>query len=529
MDGTDGDTRARLTRIEALYWADRDLAVDEANEWLRQLGPGDHGATSRRLDLVIASVEALRGEASPSVATARHLLGWAVEHGDLAVQARCHRLLSSAFETIGDFGIALEHAVAANDLLDESEEPLMRAAARLCLADALSSAESYAESQRRYAEALQLVSDDDATDLHYAILNNSAFSYFLARDQAAALAAVDRLLRVSAASGLPIEMHARDTVARVYLAAGRVAEAEQVLAPAMDPLATDSVPESIAMCLIALAEVYRTQSEFGRAQEAIDHCQELIRNHELTRWATEAAREQAEIFAATGNFRDAFEAYQDFHHRFEAQSASAREARGRVLAAAFDTTEARRESARYRDLAERDPLTGLYNRRYVDEQLSLSLMAVRDGGPSLAIAMIDLDLFKRVNDLRSHEVGDDALRAVGHILSRLVATVPGGVAARMGGEEFLLILPGTDEEAADALAEAVRLSIAEHDWQPITAGLSVTVSIGVAVAPTDGHRRSKLLGTADARLYSAKRSGRNRVVRSEATHTPRQGRVNRGG
>lgn len=239
-----------------------------------------------------------------------------------------------------------------------------------------------------------------------------------------------------------------------------------------------------------------------------------------SRWPRSTAREQAEIFGATGNFHGAFDAYQDFHSRFEALGASKREARGRVLEAAFQTTEARRESARYRELAERDSLTGLYNRRYIDEQLSLFLVAVRDGGPALTIAMIDLDLFKRVNDMRSHEVGDDVQRAVGEILSRLAATVPGGVAARLGGEEFLLILPGTDEEVADGCAEAVRRSIEEHDWWPITAGIPVTVSIGVAISPADGQRSSKLLGVADARLYSAKRSGRNRVVRSDSMDAP---------
>src|ERR1035437_1717527 len=145
-------------------------------------------------------------------------------------------------------------------------------------------------------------------------------------------------------------MYDRDAVARVYLTAGRVGEAEQMLAPAVDPNAAEGTPDSVAMCLVTLAEVYRTQGEFGRAQEVIDRCQQLCRTHELPRWAAQSAREQAEIFAATENFRGAFEAHRDFHSRFEALGANKREARGRVLEAAFQTTEARRESARYRDL-----------------------------------------------------------------------------------------------------------------------------------------------------------------------------------
>jgi two-component system, cell cycle response regulator len=138
--------------------------------------------------------------------------------------------------------------------------------------------------------------------------------------------------------------------------------------------------------------------------------------------------------------------------------------------------------------------------------------------------MVDLDRFKRINDTRSHEAGDDVLRAMGQILGRFVAAVQGGVAARMGGEEFLLVLPGTEGKAADVSAEAVRRAIDEHDSQPITAGIPVTASIGVAIAPADGQHNSNPLGTVDARLYRAKRSERNRVVHSDSVQAPSHAR-----
>ncbi|QTE30005.1 GGDEF domain-containing protein [Pengzhenrongella sicca] len=172
-------------------------------------------------------------------------------------------------------------------------------------------------------------------------------------------------------------------------------------------------------------------------------------------------------------------------------------------------------------LAEQDPLTGLYNRRYVDAQLSLALMRLRDGGPELAIAMIDLDHFKRVNDRFSHEVGDDVLRELGELLSRCADAVRGGVAARIGGEEFLVILPGTDRAAARTCFEAPRREIADRDWAPIAAGLAVTASIGVVSAPGDGQRSSALLRLADERLYAAKAAGRNIVIADGADETSR--------
>lgn len=516
MTGSGGRTETRLNNIEALYWSDKELAVAQARAWLIELGPGDHGSLSRRLELVIASIEALQGDAGPATARTQDLLDWAVAHGDLPLQTRCHRTLCVVFYSIvGDSGKAIEHAIAANDLLVESEPPLMKAAARMCLADALGAAGSYDESLRHYREALRIVSDDEASDFHYALLNNVAFTYFESNDTEAALEAVERLRAVLASNGRTLGMHMRDTVGRVYFAAGHVDEAEQMLGAAMAPDAAHHAPDAVAMCLVALSEVYRARAAFDEAQAAIDRCLTLCRTYELPQWTAEALREQAEIFAGMGRYREAFEAGKEFHLRSEALTVSRHEARGRVLEAAFQTAEARRESVRYRELAERDPLTGLYNRRYVDHHLGLALATADGDGASVAIAMIDLDRFKLVNDHRSHEAGDAVLRTVGRILAEQADTVPGGVAARLGGEEFLMILPGSDGEAASSCAEAVRREIEECDWQPITAGINVTASIGVAVAPSDGYRRPELLGTADSRLYAAKRAGRNRVIGSD--------------
>jgi two-component system cell cycle response regulator len=309
-------------------------------------------------------------------------------------------------------------------------------------------------------------------------------------------------------------MSARDTIARVYMTAGRLAEAEKMLVPAMDPAFSDAHPDSSAAALVALAQLYRTQGRLDLAQIVIDRCRDLAQRNGLIRWTTEAAREQAETHAANEDFRAAFEAYRDYHEKYEALGASENEARGRILEAIFQTAESRRESERYRELAERDPLTGLHNRRFVDEHLGVALMQMREGGPPLAIAMIDLDHFKRINDSLSHEVGDDVLRALGRILIAATESVPGAIAARLGGEEFLLVLPGIGWEEAHTRFEVVCRAVSEHDWMPITGGLVVTVSIGVALAPADGQQSSDLLRAADVRLYVAKRDGRNRVIHS---------------
>lgn len=515
MVGTDQDAVGiRLASVERRFWIDRDDALQLALDWLAEFGDAEYGATGRRLQVLIAAVTIHRADPSRSAIDVQQILAWAQQHGEIALQSRCHDVLGSLFEMVGDPAAALEHAVAANDLLSESEAPLMRAAARKCLADALGSAGSLDEARRRYDDALRLVIDDPDTNIRYIILNNLAFTEHLAHNNDEALEAVERLVGLSQLSDREIGMSARDTIARVYMAAGRLDEAEIMLLPAMNSVFSDAHPDSSAAALVALSELYREQGKLGKAQAVIDRCRDLAQRNSLNRRTTEVAREQAEVHAANADYRAAFEAFRDFHEKFEALGASENEARGRILEAMFQTAESRRESERYRELAERDPLTGLHNRRFVDEHLGSALMRLREGGLPLAIAMIDLDHFKRINDTLSHEVGDEVLRALGRILIDAAKAVPDAIAARLGGEEFLLILPETDAETAHAYFEGLCRTIAGYNWAPITHTLPVTASIGVALAPDDGSQSSDLLRAADVRLYVAKRDGRNRVVHS---------------
>jgi len=130
-------------------------------------------------------------------------------------------------------------------------------------------------------------------------------------------------------------------------------------------------------------------------------------------------------------------------------------------------------------------------------------------GTPTSVALIDLDHFKRINDTLSHEVGDDVLRQVG---SLLVGAVPApGIAARLGGEEFVLVLPDTAAAKAQRIAEAARQAIRTHDWAALTGRLDVTASVGVATA-CGTTTQSALLGQADRNLYRAKRNGRDQLV-----------------
>jgi diguanylate cyclase (GGDEF)-like protein len=161
--------------------------------------------------------------------------------------------------------------------------------------------------------------------------------------------------------------------------------------------------------------------------------------------------------------------------------------------------------------AVRDPLTGLYNRRYMQEFLERELHSARRKRRPLAVMMLDLDHFKRYNDNFGHAAGDKALAALGDILLRCLRA--DDVACRYGGEEFALILPECTLRQATVRAEEISRRLKEYRAQPDQQAPDIiTVSVGVAAFDETTDRVDLLLRFADDALYEAKRAGRDRVV-----------------
>ncbi|MEM8827303.1 MAG: diguanylate cyclase, partial [Pseudomonadota bacterium] len=164
-------------------------------------------------------------------------------------------------------------------------------------------------------------------------------------------------------------------------------------------------------------------------------------------------------------------------------------------------------------LATTDAVTGLFNRHYLTDQLDIMIETANGSGAPLSLIIFDLDRFKAVNDTHGHVTGDMALRRVAEHLAANVRGVD--VAARFGGEEFAVILPGIDMEEAHRAAERIRHLIAETDLEASDgAHFGLTISAGIA-SLIPGETAYDLVQRADLALYAAKEAGRNRCVRAD--------------
>jgi diguanylate cyclase (GGDEF)-like protein len=257
----------------------------------------------------------------------------------------------------------------------------------------------------------------------------------------------------------------------------------------------DRVPQTRSLILSTLASTLRAA---GRLDEAYDA---LARSAELER---QAFRELSEL--QLGLERATLEA------SAARQTSTALAAKNRQLAEAH--TELARRAKKLEGLqeqlqeqAERDWLTGLHNRRYFARELERLL--AEQPGDWFSLAVVDLDHFKAINDRFGHEIGDNVLVRVAALLCDVLRQPD--IVVRSGGEEFLVLMPATEMNAATACCERIRQRIREEPWEHIAAGLIVTASVGVA-STNDPDQLAALARSADERLYDAKRSGRDRVV-----------------
>ena len=516
------DARARLSALldtlefhRAFDVEDRLEGAVRAQREAEAIGATDLQMRGR---LVEADMRHRSGQATEGARLAMAVNGWAREHGPAALLARSHLILSSIFESVGDSASCLDHALRALELLDDESPARDRGNYLVRLADALSVAGSFESARERYREAERLFVAIGDVERHVSVLNNLAYTEYEAGDSERAWQVAQEMLVQAEASDFGLTPPLLDTMARAYIGVGDYAGAAAALEAALEILEREGDVEANtpAGVMLTLAEVQLSQGRLEAAQATLEKSRAICIERNLGGVHLELLRVQAEIHAAAGRFDVAYHAHKIFHAEFVRLNSIRRESDARTRQALFETEEARHSAERFWRQARTDAMTGLPNRRFVNEEIPRLLDEVA-AGASLGVAIVYADHFKRVNDTFSHEVGDRAICELGRLLQEALASGPDGATAgsrlvtRLGGEEFLVVLPGLTMAAATPVLKGLRDAVAGHDWSPLTGDLSLTVSIGAASAHLQD-AQSSLLARADRNLYMAKAAGRNRVV-----------------
>lgn len=312
-------------------------------------------------------------------------------------------------------------------------------------------------------EAIEVAAEAGAVwSLHTALTNNAEFLAGKGRVRPA-LSYLERAGRVQADPGPSLRIHYLYTLGVVLTQAGRLDEAE-------------------AACRFALG-LAETSSQA---------------DHQINVLSCLGA-----VLEAKGDIAGALELHKRFHALYVRQSGESTQRRARVTELRLENERLRRDTALLAQQALTDPLTAIANRRGFERKLA----ALAD--TPFAVALLDLDHFKWVNDQHSHLVGDEVLRRVAALLSE--HTGPIGNAARLGGEEFGLLFPTLDLARAAQRCEDIRLAIRDADWESLSPGLRVSASFGLAAGGRNAIA-TELMTVADNRLYAAKSQGRDRVV-----------------
>ncbi len=530
--------RHALARARRAYLEDPAGALAEAihcHELARSLGDAGLCASARALQ---GAVSLHRGDLRGALALAVDAERYSERSDDAAARSEVAALKAQLGFFTGSYAEALRDAELSVQLADEAQDLDMRIYARraTCLVFGNVGVPDLPE---RIAELLRLTIE--AGDRwQEAISRNDLACYFQEQGElAAAEREIGRALEVAdsvdTSNGFVLGL-VHSTRADIRLLAGRAHDALADAERAIALLTENTEPNPYVLGVTVRAEVQARMAlgQFDDAQQS---------GEGALSWLGERVPQTRSLILSTlatalreaGRVEDAYDALarsaelerQAFHELSELQlsleratleaSAARREsdalaAKNRQLAEAHAELERRATQLeglqeQLREQAERDWLTGLHNRRYFArelERLTQEQLAV-----PLSLAVLDLDHFKSINDRFGHDAGDQVLIRVAGLLCDVLRA--SDIVVRSGGEEFLVLMPLTDQRAATACCERIREAIHGEAWDRIATGLTVTTSVGVA-STHDPSDLDSLVKLADQRLYDAKHGGRDCVV-----------------
>ena len=438
-------------------------------------------------------------------------------------EARCANLLGITYRQLSDYGRALESYDTALKGFRETGDLKWQARVISNIGNVEIQLGNHVAALELFDQALDLrreVGDNEGAGFD---LNNAAFGRIQRAVQLraggeadasqveaeAALRLLDRALAISRQFGYKrLEAMCLQTMGEAYQA---MARPEVALGMADDFLrlareSNDKWIEGYGLACVGEIRHQLKQNPEGKEDlaAALSIFEALGSRDQMAR----VLRVLSQVYEAQGDLTDALACIRRAGEIEQRLRTEETESRARALAARRRMEAARLETERYKRLAMEDSLTGLANRRQLDERLEALMREARRNGAAVTVALADVDHFKGINDRFSHAVGDEVLRCVGEILRAHCRL--GDLAGRYGGEEFMLVFRHLDMKAASDICERVRRAVEDWDWKSIHPQLRVTLSMGLASSASFDNPQG-VLDAADHWLYEAKHHGRNQI------------------
>ena len=466
--------------------------LEQAPRALARLTAPQHHERRRELlrHITMAASELARFDTA--VDAAHELMGMAHASGQPDDALAASFLLAATLERMGDSWQALRllvEAVAAY-ASGKPSVPLLVATNAVCaiclgLAHRLRDTDDdeernqlLAQARREGERALAMLQQVRGDTYDVAVPGNLGEVRLMQGDLAGARPLLEQSMALARTRGLRAHVWRITTsMADWHLASGQAAEARLLARGLIAEMGAKAPQQTL---IRAHESAYRACRALGHAQEALEHLEQAERLERKR--STGQLRSQSQVLVT----------------RSEADRAHA------------DAALQRRRAAEFAAAAERDALTGLGNRRLLDRRWQELVQG--DPAEPLALALIDIDHFKRVNDTHGHAVGDRVLIVLAQLLRENMRG--GDVLVRLGGEEFVMLLPDMNRERAADVCERLRERLARQDWQA-RAGLPLAVTISIGLVATPPRDLAALLAAADAALYRAKAEGRDRIVLGE--------------
>jgi len=469
-----------------------------------------NASVALRCRLVRSDVAARSRQTHLGAQIARDVLQSAEVADDTLVRSRAHALLATCLWRIGERADSLEQAVIATDLLEASTPLHLRIDHLQIRALVACSFGAGPEGLGLFDEPLELCRGANLPILEVATLNNLAWFQFEHGLLAEADASCCRLGQVAHDHGLGLNLAIVDTIVNVRRALGEHSAAEQLLLDALygpDPAkATEAT--AFAGTYFTLSAFQRDRGDLEAAEASLRRGLELAQDAKLVEVEVAILRELSAMEAERSDYEAAYAHLLACHVAWEHLKQAEAEVRTSTMHVLYGTKRALERVRAFEELAHTDPLTGLWNRRYLDVELPAIVDEASHRDRPFVVAFADIDHFKRVNDELSHDAGDAVLQICASLLRDAVGDM--GTVVRMGGEEFLLVLDRCDARMGHQLVERACVLVREYDWS--SHGVwSMTISIGIAES-TRGITIPELLASADRHLYLAKSSGRDRVA-----------------